>query len=528
MTFRSSWPAVFLFPARLCLITAFTWPGPALAGSARITEITLSQAVTEAVAGNFDGTLEWINSAAAGTELVSALSEFDPQFGAEAAAGKSATPSSSVFADPAVVEKDVQSGEISISGKAQPGTQYKLAATTSRETTNSSFQSLNPSYGAGLKLELTQPVLKNAGISVNRWRITSAEAKRDMAFYKLKTALSDIVTRTQEAYWDLVYQKENVQAQKEALDRARDLERRVTAQVKAGALAPIEIIAAQASVASWEEKLIAAENSYCGASDNLIKLMGSRGKDPAWWDTTLEPGGAPEPESPPEESLEALEQALSLRPDILAAQMEVENRRAELLYRNNQTLPGLDMVGTVNLSGLRGEARPVTSLTGEGELLSPLNGGFSDSVSDVVSGNYYDYMVGLKFSLPLDSRGASSAAALAGLNLKAAQTRLEMARRDAALEVREAARNLASGLKQTVAARAARELAEKRLDGETKKLEAGATTPFAVLEYQKELVAQRAAELLAQGSARKAAARYWKAVGLALAKAGVELSLEAP
>jgi HAE1 family hydrophobic/amphiphilic exporter-1 len=486
--------------------------------------IALSEAVKLAVAGNLDAVISRLNISVADKDLIIAEAELDPTTGAGASAGKSRIRSSSALASPPIVESDTFRGEVSVSGKVETGADYKASFNASSGVTNSDFQSLSPSYGASIQLEMSQPLLKNAGAGVALWKIRASGIKRESVALSFRAAISDLVTNTVEAYWNLAFYKENVKAQAEAYDRAVDIVKRTEAQVKAGVLPPIEITSAKASAASWEEKAIAAQNAYENASDALLKLLGSPSGPLEWGGLILDPIDAPEETRMEADVEKAVQTAIANRPEVAATKKDVEKARTESSYYENQKLPELGLTASVVSSGTRGDARATPSLTGD-RAVSPLGGSAWDAVGDAGSLNYYDYSVGLKFSYPWGSRAANARAAQAGLAVQTAEVRLKIAERDAALEAREAGRTLVNSLKRVEAARAASRLGEERLYGELKKFDAGVTTLFATLEYHKDLAAQKATELSALADARKASARLSRAMGLVLEKNGVELDL---
>jgi outer membrane protein TolC len=488
--------------------------------------ITLSEAVQLAVTGNLDAAIARLNISVADKELIVAESELDPTMGASVSAGKSRMPSSSALSSPSVLEDDTVKGEISVSGKADTGADYKATITTSGYITNSDYQSLNPSYNSSAQLTLNQPLLKNSGADVTLWKIRVGGIKREAVALSFRAALGDLVTNTVEAYWNLAYHKENVKAQEEAFERATDLVKRTQAKVRAGAMPPMEIISAKASAASWEEKAIAARNDYENASDSLLKLLGSPGGPLEWAGLVLNPVDTPEEERTQIDSENAVKSAIANRAEVAAAKKDVEKAITEFSYYENQKLPELGLTASVILSGTRGDAQQTSSLTGE-TTVSPLGGGVWDALGDTASSNYYDYTVGLKFSYPWGSRGAQAQSALAWFRVQSAQVKLKMAERDAALEAREASRSAINSLKRVEAARAASKLGEERVEAELKKFDAGVTTLFATLEYQKDLAAQRASEISALAETRKASARLSRAMGLALEKNGVELDVRA-
>jgi outer membrane protein TolC len=510
--------------AILALALSYTSAGAGNAPIQTTRAITLSEAVRLAVTGNLDALISRLNISVADKDLIIAESELDPTIGAATSAGKSRTPSSSALASPPIVESDTFKGEVSVSGKVDTGAEYKAAINASSGVTNSDFQSLNPAYGASVQLDMNQPLLKNAGAGATLWKIRASGIKREAVALSFRAAVSDLITNTVEAYWNLAFHKENAKAQAEAYERAVDIVKRTEAQVKAGALPPIEITSAKASAASWEEKTIAARNDYENASDGLLKLLGSPSGPLEWSGLILDPVDAPEETRMETDVEKAVQTAIANRPEVAAAKKDVEKARTESAYYENQKLPELGLTASVVFSGTRGDARPTTSFTAE-TTVSPLGGSAWDAVGDMGSLNYYDYSVGFKFSYPWGSRAAAARAAQAGLAVQTAEARLKIAERDAALEAREAGRTLANSSKRVDAARAASRLGEERLYGELKKFDAGVTTLFATLEYHKDLAAQKASELWALADVRKASARLSRAMGLALEKNGVELDV---
>ena len=75
------------------------------------------------------------------------------------------------------------------------------------------------------------------------------------------------------AYWDLVYALENLRAKQEALDRAKDLNRITQIKIDVGALAPIDIVQTEVTIAQREQDIITAEGLIGDAEDLLRRLL---------------------------------------------------------------------------------------------------------------------------------------------------------------------------------------------------------------------------------------------------------------
>jgi len=478
-------------------------------------DLSLEEAVTTAVRNNFDIALEKIQTQVAHEQSSIAEAEFDPSLNSEVSYGKSRTASTSAFANPEISQTDQAGGDVYVSEKTTAGTQYKAGLSMRQDSTNSTFQNLNPAYNASLKMELTQPLLRNRGAEVNRWMIVTSRNNEDIAKYRLTEKLSAIITAVHETYWELAFSVESLKAQKESLERAKDLERRVRIQVDVGALSPIEIVQAQASVAERERNVIQADNAVDKASDQLLKLMNPKASDDIW-QKRVNTTDLPKVSSLPMGVDRSIEKALESRPEIKIAKKEQENSNIELVYRKNQKWPSLDIVASLNLNGVRGEAQPTTSFSSGGVKYSSFDGGWDSAFGDATSGNYYDYSLGLRLTYPIGAREPKAREAIAALSVQSAIIKLKSLENDIILEVRDAAREIENGKKQVEAARLARVLAEKKLEAEVKKFEVGASTSFNVLEYQKDLINQQSEELRALTESRKAVARYYRAIGSAL------------
>ena len=485
--------------------------------------LSLQGAMRQAVVNNFDLAIQRIETKKATEKRKEAEAYFDPTVDAEVFQSQEKTPATSAFADPSVGETAHLGGSVGVSGILSPGTQYKVGLETGRDTTNSSYATLDPKYGTSIVMEATHPFLKGAGTKVNRWRIISGVADETIANMRLEAKVSDIITRTAEAYWNLTYSRGLLETENESLFLARDLLNRVKAQVEAGAMAQIEIIQAKTSVAERELLVIEAKTQLEKNNDLLISLI-SPDVTEETWGTRLNLTDKPEAKVLSVDYAQSVNAALTSRPEIRAAKKEIEKRDIALVYYKNSSLPSLNLFATLSLNGVRGEASDTAPIRDEPEdKVSPYVGGWGETISDSASGDFYDYAIGVKLSIPIGSRASKAQLAQAGFSVEEAALGLKRLERDIIVEVRNAVRDITNGKKRVEAAQAARKLAEERLSAELVKFEAGASTSFTTLEYQKDLTVQKNNELLAVAGLKKAEARYFHATGEALDKAGLSL-----
>ncbi|MEC9018774.1 MAG: TolC family protein, partial [Nitrospinota bacterium] len=153
----------------------------------------------------------------------------------------------------------------------------------------------------------------------------------------------------------------------------------------------------------------------------------------------------------------------------------------------------LDLVSSLGLNGISGEAINITSGTVQGK--SKFGGGYDNALSDLGSGKYRLWEFGFKLSYPLGNRAAKSK--LAGKKLEVAQLLMDIKdlENKISMEVREAYRQIKTDIKRVHAARIAKKLAEEKLSAEEKKFEVGLSTSFNVLEFQEDLAEEQSNEI---------------------------------
>jgi outer membrane protein TolC len=129
---------------------------------------------------------------------------------------------------------------------------------------------------------------------------------------------------------------------------------------------------------------------------------------------------------------------------------------------------------------------------------------------------YKNWTIGLTLSLPLSNFLSRAELAYARTDLSQAQTKLKNLEQQVILEVSDAVRSIETNARRVHAYRLARELSEKRLEAEEKKLAVGLSTNYFVLEFQEQLANAQSAELKALVDYNLSLARLEKATGQGL------------
>ena len=254
-------------------------------------------------------------------------------------------------------------------------------------------------HSGELELSLTQPLLKGFGIDNNKKDIYIANNDLRISRYDFESKVIDTISEVENVYWDLVLSIEDFRVKQKSLERAQDFESRVRAQVEVGTVAPLEILQAQAEVASREELLLTSSNLIEDTEDNLknilnIDFSGSDGNK------KIQPMDRPQFDPNDTNSLaKNIPLAFKNRPDYLSRKKALESQNILVSYNENQLYPSVDLFGSLGLNGISGDAQGGTSR---------FEGGYGTALSEAFGTEFFLWELGLKLSYPIGNRSAKS------------------------------------------------------------------------------------------------------------------------
>jgi len=485
--------------------------------------LTLEECVIRALKDNLNVAVEVINPELADTSLTKAKETFMPRLDIGFGNERIANPSSWWLeqAD-TVINKDMNYSA-TIVQQIPTGGNFSLSLYNNRYETNSGFQVINPRYGSTLRFGLTQPLLKNFGFKVSRREIIVAQNNLDISINQFEKTVIDTIYRVEEAYWFLVYAIEDYKVKQQSLQLAQDLLAKNKKEVEVGKLAEIEILNAEAVVASREADILQAEALVLRREDVLKDLLNiTEGEE-------LSPKKIIPLDRPSfvqkEVSLEeALRMALEKSPDLKMKKKTLETNELDLKVAKNQLLPGLDLEFSYWSPGLSGTEIIFDPLNPFGPPIGTEVHPPSDALKDAFGLKYNNWTVGLTLSLPLSSFTTKADYVRAKMEIEKGLLELKNLEKQVFLEVRNAVRDVETNFKRVQAYRVSRELAQKRLEAEVKKLDVGLTTNYFVLQYQDELARERSLELNSMVSYVLSLAQLEKSLGTSLEKRNIVTS----
>ena len=421
------------------------------------------------------------------------------------------------------------------------GGNYKVEFSSVRLNTNNLFSALSTQYPTSLTFTYTQPLLRGLKIDNNRRQIEIAKKNLSLTDAQFRQRTIETITNVQRAYWDLVFALRNLQIQRDAVRDAKTQLEHNKRLVTEGSLAPIDVVAAEAQVAGFEQTLFTALEEVSRSENNLKSLIAENRKAEIWTESLVPIDSVNL--SPPSVSLDqAIKAAMENRAELQQSNVLREINQLDQKYFRDQTKPQIDLAGSYGMIGLAGEIgdgiNPFTASSKElrdrVNLLSVTNGlaplpepppqnifpnlvgGFSQSIQNLFANRYSNYRFGVQINLPLRNRTAEAELGRSRVEGQRIATQREQLEQLIQVDVRNALQVVRSAEARLRAAAAAREASEQQYQSEQRKLDAGQSTVFLVLERQTALTAARGSELRAQTDLNKALAELQRATGNSL------------
>lgn len=453
-------------------------PAPPLNAVEGKLELSLDECVRKVLERNLNLKLAEMTTLENRTTIDTALGAFDPELYANATGGVAEEPPVSSFQSQ---QTHTVNGATGIRGLYASGLKYDLGYTMAynRLSPSNPFFGINPTISSGLALNLTQPLLRGAGFTVNEAPVEQAKllvARGDLDLY---TQLQVTTFSAVSAYWGLVRAVRERNTAKNALDVAEELVRDNQKRLDAGTMTRLDVLTAAAEAARRKETLIRAENT-AGANEDALKLLLSPGSRLDYWNISIEPTTPPElkEEHLPDEET-AIAQAFELRSDLQAIEVDLRSADLTLTVAKDAELPQLDLLGSYGYGGVAGNPSGPDSKTNVRL--------WGDSLQSIRDRDFPSWTIGAVASYPLGNRTASSTRHRAELAKESVHMTWMEKRMEIVQEMRGALRDIVDAKAATEAAHEALVLAREQYQAELVRLENQHSTTFQVREVQRDM-----------------------------------------
>ena len=423
------------------------------------------------------------------------------------------------------------------------GTTFQTAFSNNRGSTTSSEDLFNPFVQSTLTLTVSQPLLAGFGFLPNTRFIIEAKNSLKVAEAVLAQQVITSVTAVANAYWELVYDRENVKVQQAAVGVSQKLYEDNKKQLEIGTMAPLDVLTAESELATDTQNLILAQTTKLQQETILLNLITKNLVAPNLVNVEVVPTT---PIATPEitEDLplqDAVKEAWQKRPEMEQAELNLKNAGIEVKATRNALLPSLNafaQYSSASLSGVRQILTPDGTFTADpaepivdgngtptvppsfvglpNATLSTAHAGIGEAFSQLINSDFPSYVGGVNLTLPIRNRSAQADNARAQLSERQQEAQYKQLQNSIVLNVRNAQIALQQDRAQVAAAEKAETLAAQTLDAEQKKYQLGSSTSYNVVLRSRDLTTAQGNLLRARVNLEEAAVNFNQAMGRTL------------
>jgi outer membrane protein len=441
--------------------------------------LSLQDCFNAALKNNFDVRVERYEPQKSLLNLHAAYAGYDPTFKLSGEHGHNLNNASGGVFTNGIPVVDNDSFSSSLGGSLPLGTIYSLNGNL-----DDRYGTSQENSGGTVGVNVTQPLLNGFWIDQTRLTISAAKNNVKLSEQGLRSQLIVTVTAVENAYYELIYARENVKVQQQALALAQTQLDQDKQRVQVGSLAPLDVQQDEAQVAQSRANLIAAQFTLATDENALKNLITDQYAQ--WHDEEIQPLATLDAARQPLDVQDSWSKGMMLRPDLLQAKINLEQQGVQLRYDRNQIFPSLDLTASYGFNGAGRE--------------------FSDALAQDRLGNRPYYSYGAQFSVPLSSARARNAYKSDKATEQQLLLKLKQLEQNVLVQIDNAVKAAQSAWESAEATKQARSYAEAALDAEQKKYAVGKSTTFTVLQLQNNLTSARSQEIRALANYNQALA----------------------
>src|SRR5258707_1762428 len=238
------------------------------------------------------------------------------------------------------------------------GTTVGVSWDNTRSSSSSPVNSFNPAVQSSLYLNVSQQLLNGFGFFANRRNILISKNNRKIADLAFAQQAITTITNTVTAYWELVYARQNVDVQQQAVTVSEKLYGDNKKQLEIGTMAPLDVTRAESELATDRQNLIVAQTAQLQQEQTLKNAISKDPLAPNFVNVQIipsdKPGAAAAIEAPTFE--DALRDALAKRPDLQEQFYNLKNADIDVRATKNALLPAATLNARYGTQGLSGNS----------------------------------------------------------------------------------------------------------------------------------------------------------------------------
>src|SRR5664280_197742 len=448
--------------------------------------------------------------AAAGFLRQAEMGAFEPDFGAAASQEYNQrlnTVEQTISQGTTVFQEKNKLYSTGIEGLSPTGARYNIGYSVHDLNNNLRVLPTDPllrQYETFFGVTLTQPLLKDAGLSATLAHLRLAREDEKIARQEFRRQLLVVVGSVESVYWDLYVAQERLGLRLTSVAAAEKLLAENQDRVHEGKMAEIELVEAEAGRAQRRSAASEAQQHLIEVSGRLRTLFAEPVDEP---NRVLHASDVPPPLGPPPAIVDALRDSVMLHPEYLSRLHRAEQENIRIAYARNQRWPQVDLKASYGQNGLGSD--------------------FEGSWDDLDHHLHESWSVGIELRIPVlggvrqanTLHAAQAHGREALLNLKAAEVEIANNIFTAERKV-ESLKAVAANYGEVAQA------GQRLLKNEQSRLVQGKTDSRRLLEVENEFSDAQVAALESRGEYEKARVEFEMACGRLLKLRGVDLAEE--
>ena len=428
------------------------------------------------------------------------------------------------------------------------GTNVAVAWNNTRSSSNI-VNFFNPVVSSNLQVNISQPLLNGFGKELWTRNIRIANNNRKIADWAFAQQAITTITTTITDYWELVYARESVKVNQQAVTVAQKLYEDNKKQLEIGSMAPLDVTRAESELANDTQALIFAQTTQLQDEQTLKNDISKDPLAPNIINVEILPTDRPKQPELVEAATfeEAIKEAFAKRPELQEQGYDLKNAEIDVRATKNALLPSLTASAFYESAGLAGNsliptgsstvsthipivdangnpisvdvngvATPIFQSTTVPTGTTPSSQGFTTAQNMIFHNRFPIYAGQLTLTLPLRNRSAQAFHVRSLLVQRQLETQMQQLRNAALLDVRKSYIALTQDRAQVQAASKARQLQQETFEAEQKKYQLGASRVYDVILTQRDLITAQGNEIRALANLVEAKANYERAVGRTL------------
>ena len=406
---------------------------------------------------------------------------------------------------------DYKSSNYGIQQGLITGTSLQLGmGNTFDVTQNSPFNMFTPYTQANLSFSIQQNLLQGFRPSVNRRAITVAKNQLHVTDLQFKNQVMATVNNIVNLYWDLVAFNESYKVKQHTLELNTKLYGDHKRRAELGAIAPIDIIQAEAEVKASQQDVTTAQSQVL-QQEMILKSMLTRNGMEKLDVITARIVPTDHYEVPAQEQIQPIQdlivQALAARPDVEQSRIAIQNAQISSRGTRDAMLPQLTAFASMTNNGLAGQVNPLpvpvnlpngtasSFVRTPGDVNQYFLGGYGTVLGQLFGRNFPNYSAGISLNIPIRNRAAQADYITDQLNFRQQQIQDRQLQNNIRLNVVNARTALAQARAAYDTSVEARRLQGQTFAGTRRKYELGTATILDVVIGQRDTTTRELVEV---------------------------------